>query len=101
MKKISFKEFIYRYQPVLNHINDTIVMHGDTKYSSYIFSIKEHQEYITNKNSSYVWSVVKDGDKISLVPGKNFQAEFVCITTVPVKTTELYVNLTKKLRFNS
>jgi hypothetical protein len=102
MKKISFKEFVYKYQPVLNHKKDTTVMIGDAKYSSYIFNIEEHQEYVTNKNNSYVWSVVKDRDNsILLVPGGNPEAKFVCITTVPFKNIEVYVNLTKKLRFSS
>ena len=101
MKKISFKEFIYRYQPVLNHKKDTTVMLGDVKYSSYIFSNEEHLEYIANKNNSYLWSVVKDGDKILLVPGSNNEAIFSCVTTVPFKNVELYVNLTNKLSFNS
>ena len=102
MKKISFKEFVYKYQPILNPKNDATVMIGGAKYSSYVFSTNEHQEYITNKNNSYVWSVVKERDKILLVPGKNREANFVFIATVLIKKNiEVYVNLTKKLNFSS
>lgn len=101
MKKISFRGFVERYMPILNNRKDTTEMIGEHKYSSYIFFYDDHFEYINNKYSNYVWSVVKDKDKVLLLPGKYKEAKFFCITTVPCNNNTLYVNLTDKLAFSS
>jgi hypothetical protein len=101
MEKITFKKFVYKYMPVLNSNKDTTEMIGDATYSSYVFYKPDHLEYINNKYSNYVWSVVKDKEKVLLLPGKYTEAEFFFITTVPCKNNTLYVNLTNKLSFSS
>lgn len=56
MKRISLKKFQKKYKPTLPPTAQS------NEYGGLAWNIHYHEEYIRNKMSSYVWTIVKDPD---------------------------------------
>jgi hypothetical protein len=97
LNKLTLKDFVNIYLPIKNY-KDNFKTTVTDKISSYLFDVIVNKEYIENKNESYVWSVVEDKYKnnILLIPGKNREAKYVIVTTIPLKNKNEYVSIKKR-----
>jgi len=66
MKKISLKKFTKKYKPTLPPSN------GETDYNGLVWNIEHHEEYIRNKASMYIWTIIVDQERgVIAVPYKD------------------------------